>query len=273
MSSIFDLPLALLLPSTFQTMLGSAGATLLVFAPRRRRVRRFGATLVGVGAGGVAALLLLPVDLWLLRPLESQFPPTQAPPHVDGVTVIGDAVSGAISADGAAPTLNRNADRLTALAILARSYPQARVVFAGTPAVSVPGTLIELEASPVLLERLGVARGRVLYDDQSSTTWENAVNALALGQPKPGETWVLVTSASQMPRAMGASRGAGWPTVLPWPVAYRTTKVGWPALLQPAATRLMMVNLAAYEWAGLAAYRLRGHTDRLFPEPGAGQQP
>lgn len=271
MGSIFELPLVLLLPSTFLTMLGSAGATLLVLGPRRRHVRRLGAALLGVGAGGVAALLLLPVDLWLLRPLESQFPPAQAPPHVDGVIVIGDAVSEAINADGAAPTLNRNADRLTALAILARSYPQARVVFAGSPAVSAPGALTELEASPVLLERLGVARGRVLYDDQSSTTWENAVNALALGQPKPGETWVLVTSASHMPRAMGAFRGAGWPTVLPWPVAHRTIKAGWPALLQPAGTRLMMVNLAAYEWVGLAAYRLQGRTDRLLPGPSAGQ--
>ena len=271
MGSIFDLPLALLLPSTLLTMLGSAGATLLVLGPRRRHVRRLGAALLGVGAGGVAALLLLPVDLWLLRPLESQFPPTQAPPHVDGVIVIGDAVSGAISAASAGPTLNRNADRMTALAILARFYPQARVVFGGRPAAFTPGALTDLEASPVLLERLGVARGRVLYDDQSSTTWENAVNALALGQPKPGETWVLVTSASHMPRAIGAFRGAGWPTVLPWPVAYRTTKAGLLALLQPAATRLLMVDLAAYEWVGLVVYRLQGRTDRLLPGPTAGQ--
>ncbi len=271
MSSIVDLPFALLLPSTFLTMLCSAGATLLVLGPRRWHVRRFGGTLLGVGAGGVTALLLLPVDLWLLRPLESQFPPAQAPPHVDGLIVIGDAVSGTISADNTGPTLDRNGDRLTALAILARFYPQARVVFGGRPAVSAPGASTELEESPVLLERLGVARGRVLYDDQSSTTWENAVNALALGQPKPGETWVLVTSASHMPRAIGAFRGAGWPTVLPWPVAYRTTKAGWPALLQPAATRLLMVDLAAYEWVGLVAYRLQGRTNRLLPEPSAGQ--
>lgn len=71
-----------------------------------------------------------------------------------------------------------------------------------------------------------MAPGRVLYDDQSRTTWENAVNAFTLGQPKPGETWLLVTSASHMPRAIGAFRGAGWPMMLPWPVAYRTIKAG-----------------------------------------------
>ena len=53
--------------------------------------------------------------------------------------------------------------------------------------------------------------------------------------------------------------------MLPWPVAYRTTKAGWPAPLQPVGTRLTAVDLAAHEWVGLAAYRLQGRTDRPFP--------
>ena len=125
--------------------------------------------------------------------------------------------------------------------------------------------MAEAEASKVLLDGLGVAPGRVLYDDQSRTTWENAVNALALAQPKSGEAWVLVTSASHMPRAVAAFRGAGWPAVLPWPVAYRTTRAGWPAPLQPVGNRLTAVDLAAHEWVGLAAYRLQGRTSEVLP--------
>ena len=185
----------------------------------------------------------------------------------DGVVVLGGAISAAISADRGVPTLNRDADRLMAFAALARAWPDARLVFAGGPSASVPGRLTEAEASRVLLEQLAVAPDRVMYDEQSRTTWENAVNARALAHPKPGETWVLVTSASHMPRAMGAFRGTGWPPMLPWPIAYRTTNSGWPAPLQPMGTKLMALDLAAHEWVGLAVYRLQGRTDRLLPKP------
>ena len=61
--------------------------------------------------------------------------------------------------------------------------------------------------------------------------------------------------------------------MLPWPVAYRTIKAGWPAPLQPVETRLTAVDLAAHEWVGLAAYRLQGRTDRLLAGPNTMQQP
>ena len=43
-------------------------------------------------------------------------------------------------------------------------------------------------------------------------------------QPQPGETWLLVTSASHMPRSVGVFRQIGW-EVVPWPVDHRTA--GW----------------------------------------------
>ena len=264
MSAVLGMVLALLLPSTFLAACCTLGAMLILAGQRTRRI---GSVLLGIGTAGLAAVFLLPVDSWLLRPLENRFPAVHAPEHVDGVVVLGGAVSASISADRELPTLNRDADRLIAFAILAHHYPNARLVFAGGPPSPTSDRLTEAEASRALLDQLGVQPGRVLVDDQSRTTWENAVNALALAHPQPGETWLLITSASHMPRALGAFRGAGWPTVLPWPVAYRTIRQGWPAPLQPVGTRLSAVDLAAHEWTGLAAYRLQGRTDQLLPAP------
>ncbi len=266
MTAVLRILLALLLPSTFLAACGTIGALLTLAGRGRKRIQRVGSVLLGICAVGLAAVFLLPVDMWLLRPLENRFPVSEAPAHVDGIVVLGGAVSTSITADRGLPILNRDADRLAAFAILARRYPNARLVFAGGP-VSAASVLTEAEASRALLERLGMQTGRLLIDDQSRTTWENATNALALAHPQAGETWLLVTSASHMPRAIGAFRAAGWPPMLPWPVAYRTTRHGWPAPLQPVGTRLGSVDLAAHEWTGLVAYRLEGRTDRLLPAP------
>jgi uncharacterized SAM-binding protein YcdF (DUF218 family) len=251
--------LALILPSTLLALCCIAGTGLIVSG--RRLPRRIGTLLLGFGVLALTAILLLPVDTWLLRPLEDRFPPPTLT-HVDGIVVLCGAISADVSADRAIPTLNRDADRLVAFATLARAYPTARLIFAGG---SAPDGLTEAQATRSLLDRLGVAPGRVQYDDQSQTTWQNAVNALKLAHPAPNETWVLITSASHMPRAMGAFRGAGWPPLLAWPVAYRTTKNTPPAMLRPIATKLAAIDLAAHEWVGLVEYRLSGRTNRLLP--------
>jgi uncharacterized SAM-binding protein YcdF (DUF218 family) len=255
-SAILRILLDLLLPSTFLTACCTAGVVLSAAGRRSRRIRGVGSVLLCIGAAGFATAFCLPVDVWLLRPLENRFPVPHAPAHVDGIVVLGGAVSASI-----------NADRLVAFAILARRYPDARLVFAGGSPAPAPGALTETEASRMLLDQLGVQPGRVLVDDRSRTTWENAVNALALAHPHAGEIWLLVTSASHMPRAIGAFHGAGWPPMLAWPVAYRTTRRGWPAPLQPVGARLDAVDLAAHEWAVLVTYRLEGRTDRLLPAP------
>ena len=55
-----------------------------------------------------------------------------------------------------------------------------------------------------LLTELGVHPARLLLEEQSRNTAGNAEFSLALAKPKPGERWLLVTSASHMPRAMAA---------------------------------------------------------------------
>jgi uncharacterized SAM-binding protein YcdF (DUF218 family) len=256
--------LALMVPSTLLTLL-CVGGTILRLAGRY--TRRLGTALLATGLVGLAIVLLLPVDVWLLRPLEDRFPEPAAPAHVDGVVVLGGAISVAVSEDRGRPTLNHNADRVVAFAILARTYPTARLVFAGGPPELAPGEPDEADDTRTLLGRLGVAPDRVLYDDQSRTTWENAVNALALAHPKPGEVWILVTSADHMPRAMGTFRAAGWPPMLAWPVAYRTARDMEPSPLEPVSARLTEIDMAAHEWVGLLAYYLEGKTTRLLPGP------
>ncbi len=84
-------------------------------------------------------------------------------------------------------------------------------------------------------------------------------------QPKPGELWLLVTSASHMPRAIGCFRAASF-DVTPYPVDYRTR--GAADLKRPTdsiTVGLAATDLAAHEWFGLLTYRAAGLTAELFP--------
>jgi uncharacterized SAM-binding protein YcdF (DUF218 family) len=69
-----------------------------------------------------------------------------------------------------------------------------------------------------------------------------------------------------MPRSVGVFRRAGW-DVVPWPVDRR---VAADPPFRPGfdvAGGIEAAETAVREWIGLAAYRLAGRTDALFPSP------
>ena len=222
-----------------------------------------GRALLVLGVAGLAACLVLPVDSWALGPLEDRFPAIAAfPARVDGVIVLGGAIDELTSRDHGDPVLNEAANRITTFAILARHYPEAKLVFTGGSGALTAGSS-EAEYARILLTGLGVAPDRVTYEDRSRTTVENAVFSRDLVHPAPGEVWALVTSASHMPRAMGVFRGAGW-DVLPWPTGPKS-RTGLFPLSRPFGAKLALLDAAAHEWVGLAGYWLTGRTGSLLP--------
>lgn len=252
--------LGLLIPSTFAAAACTAGVLLLVAG-----ARRMGRGMLGLGVAMVLGLFWLPVDHWLLHPLEDRFAQPTLPGTVDGILVLGGGLSTALSDARALPVLNRDGERLMEFVALSRRYPGARLVFAGGSPPHDAGA--EAAASAKVFQSLGLSPEKVLFENTSQTTWENAVNAMALVKPQAGQRWLLVTSASHMPRAMGAFRAAGWPDPTPWPVAYRSAPTWWATPEQPFSEMLAALDVAAHEWIGLAVYHLRGRTDRLLPGP------
>jgi uncharacterized SAM-binding protein YcdF (DUF218 family) len=223
-------------------------------------------------AGVSVALLAIggwsPLANMLMLPLEQRFPAWDASRGApDGVIVLGGAVSSDVSAERGEPQVNEAAERIAALVALARQYPDARLVYSGGSANLIGNAALEADHALDLLVRLGVPRGRMLIERQSRNTEENATLSKALAQPKPGERWLLVTSAAHMPRAVGVFRKAGFP-VEAYPVDWRTGGPGdMIAPFDRVSTGLQRLDTAAHEWVGLVVYRLAGKTSSLFPGP------
>jgi uncharacterized SAM-binding protein YcdF (DUF218 family) len=252
----------LLRPSNLLLLVALAG-----LAGSWRRPRAWARVALALALGAALLATLLPVGNWLIAPLEDRFPPPAAGPgRVDGVVVLGGGVLPRITAARGTPAFFDTGERYMALLELARRHPDARVLFTGGVGRLGGGVPSEADGVRLLLERHGLA-GRVLLEGEARTTRENALRAKAMLDPRPGETWLLVTSAGHMPRSVGVFRAAGWDGLVPWPVDYRTTgpfELFWKPQV---AERLYELDEAAYEWAGLAYYRLLGWTRELFPGP------
>ena len=252
----------IVVPSNLLVLIGLAGIALLPtqFA---RPGRRFLVASVIL----IAAIGLLPVGNALILPLESRFPPwdpVQGAPA--GIIVIGGVINPEISAAHGQVSLDEAADRLTEAVELARRYPAARIVFAGGNSDLISGPS-EADFAGIFLESLGVARNRITVETHSRDTRENAVFSKRLIAPKPGERWLLITSAMHMPRAIGAFRQAGFP-VEAYPVNYQT--VGRRDLWKFSGSILggiRKTDSAVHEWLGLFAYWITGRIPVLFPGP------
>lgn len=229
-----------------------------------RRRDRLGRILTLAGALGFLIVVVFPVDSWLMAPLENRFPAVHdRPAHLDGIIVLGGAVDPDLTVMHGMPALNDAAERFTTFAMLARLYPNAKLIFTGGSPAIFPGAPREADTAKMLLGDLGLDTSHIVFEDQSRNTYENAVNSKILMSPQPGEVWALVTSAQHMPRSVGIFRRVGWP-VLPWPVGY---KAGDEMPLSAPGLRLQRLDGVIHEWIGLVAYRLLGRTDSLFPGP------
>jgi uncharacterized SAM-binding protein YcdF (DUF218 family) len=250
-------------PSNFIVTLALCGLLL-----RRTRFAKFGMRVAVTSILLFLIVGIIPVGTALLLPLENRFQPWDATRGTPtGIIVLGGAIRPKVSIQRGEISLTGAAERLIAAVELYRRYPTVRVVFAGGSANVVFGGRSESEFAAIFLERVGVPRDHIEFESSSRNTMENAVNAVHFVMPKPGERWLLITSAWHMPRAIGLFRKAGF-SVEAYPVDWQTGGWGDLATLSFAPLEgLRHLDIAAHEWVGLIFDRLSGRTATLFPEP------
>jgi uncharacterized SAM-binding protein YcdF (DUF218 family) len=251
-----------LMPSNALVAAGLLGLVLM----RSKRTVRAGQRLAAAALVLLLAFGLLPLGKLLMVLLEERFPPWDASRGApDGIVVLGGVIEPEV-VDRPDSGLNEAAERITAIAGLARRYPEAKILYSGGDILMRPGHS-EAQAAVPLFESFGIPASRLILEDQSRTTAENATFSRQFAMPKPGERWLLVTSAWHMPRAVGAFRKAGFP-VEAYPVDYRTPRGA--SLWLPFGSvsgGLHRTDTAVKEWFGLALYRLTGRSSALFPGP------
>lgn len=266
MFAAYKIASILLQPSLLAAVSTLAGLLLLRLSIRRTLALR-------LAWGGVIYLIgfgIFPLGNVLILPLEQHFADVTPPVSTDGIAgliILGGFEDSWVSSGRGVLTVNESAERLTEGVRLALALPNTKVLFSG--GVGALWRAGEEATKPVAdyLAAVGIDRNRILLEGRSRNTLENAALSATLAAPRPGEKWLLITSAYHMPRALGLFRRAGF-DAHPWPVDYRTR--GWQDVWRfsdriPAGHQRL--DLAVTEWAGLICARLTGRIDQMFPPP------
>jgi uncharacterized SAM-binding protein YcdF (DUF218 family) len=248
-------------PANFALIAAVVGVLLLW-----TRWRALGRWLASFGIIILVGLAVLPIGNWLSWPLESRFvTPDPMPARVDGIILLGGSENVRQTRARGIVAVNGAADRLIAFVNLARTYPDARLAYSGGSGSLRPEAMREADVARAALRTMGLDVDRVVFERESRNTFENVQNLKPMIVPQEGETWLVVTTALNMPRTMGVFRAAGW-SVVPYPVDH-TLGVTRPelALGWNLAGRASSAQRALREWIGLVVYRVLGRTNALFP--------
>lgn len=190
----------LLLPLPFLLLLMGLAITLLWFT----RWQKTGKGLMTASWLILLLLSLQPVADRLLQPLEESYPTRQQNDGVNYIVVLG---GGYTWNPDWAPSSNLFANslpRVTEAVRLWRTQPEARLVFTGAAAIGNPVTTAEAGAR--VAESLGVPKTHIITLDTARDTEDEAQAVAKLIGQQP---FILLTSASHLPRAMTFFRQAG----------------------------------------------------------------
>jgi uncharacterized SAM-binding protein YcdF (DUF218 family) len=210
-------------------------------------------------------IIAMPVTgKWLMHSLESQYEAKQVKDSTtaDVIVLLGGGIAGSAEPIRPMPDLLDSADRVWFAAQLYNAQKAPTIIASG-------GTLSwrginqsEASAMRLLLEQLNVPSTAIVDEDQSLTTYENALHCRPLLQSLSAKRILLVTSAAHMPRAMAVfSKQYPESVIIPAVTDVRVLAIGADLLdWLPQASGIAMLNEAWHEWIGLLVYKLKGQT-------------
>ena len=240
----------MMLPLPLLLLLIALGIALLWFS----RFQRTGKPCVSLGWLLLLLLSLQPVADSLLKPIEDKYPTWRDEKRVQYVVVLGGGYTWNPNWAPSSNLINNSLPRLTEGIRLWYENPGSKLIFTGAAAKTNP--VSTAEAGARVAESLGIPRSEIIVLDKPKDTEEEAA---AVKEAIGDAPFLLVTSASHLPRAMIFFRRAGL-TPLPAPanqLAIESPLNPWERAI-PSPVWLMHSDRVGYETLGRIWQWLKG---------------
>ncbi len=233
------------------------GLFFLTFSHRKKT----GNVFILIGVFLLGTLSYEAVSERLLKPLEYMYPPLIQPVNMEGVRWIVVLGGGHIS-DQRLPVTSQLSDlslmRLVEGIRLHRQIPESKLILSGG---RVFDPVSEANVMAEAAVAIGVKKENLVLEEDSKDTDDQA--RFIHGILKQ-ERFMLVTSASHMPRSMILFKRLGMHPI-PAPTEYRVKgrRETAPKRFYPAADGLMKAERAFYEYIGLVWTKMRGIREKI----------
>jgi uncharacterized SAM-binding protein YcdF (DUF218 family) len=252
---------AIFAPSHFLIIL----LMLFLCLPMHRALRGFLCT-------GIAFFMLcamaLPLGDWALVPLEQCESKTQIPMKVDGVIVLGGAVDNESTIAAGGAEFNSAADRFIGMLKLMKTYPEAKIIYSGGPGSPKYPDFKEADYIKHAVADIGLDAARVVVENQARNTAENVAYTKSVFSNPPGQSWLIVTSAYHLPRALSLFREAGAASqthFYPYATDFITGQRVHFQFTFDLPGNLGKLDTAVKEYAALGMNKLLGRSNRFLP--------
>ncbi len=205
-----------------------------------------------------------PTGQFLMERLEQRYAEPRLPRNVTGILVLGGAFDVNLSGARGMPTVYGSGERVMEATRLMRLYPETQLIYSGG------NGLLDMSAPPETLifsdylQRQGIADSHVRYESKSRDTYENIRYSRLLAKPDKDSVWILVTSASHMPRAMALINKYWAGKVIPYPVDYQTAGDGDLNFNLDILGNYAAMHNAMREYLALLFYRISGKIDSML---------
>ena len=232
----------LLLPLPFLLLMMGVALCLLWFT----RWQKSAKALLSVSWLVLLLISLQPVADKMLKPIEDTYPTWRGSEKVDYIVVLGGGYTWNPEWAPSSNLISNSLPRLAEGVRLWQANPGAKMIFTGARAMT--NLVSTAEAGARVAESLGVPRSQIItLDEPKDTDEEAAAVAKTIGQ----QPFLLVTSASHLPRAMIFFRNAGLHPI-PAPanqLAIESPLNPWERII-PSPIWLMHSDRVGYETLG-----------------------
>lgn len=239
------------------------GLMLLAAAvPWRRRSSRRWRRKRALGAAGLVILLLTSTGtvsnalVWSLEhaPITPVYRDDVA---YDAVVLLGGVVDEAVTQESGQPSYNENVERVVMTHRLLRDGKARYAIISGGTVEARYAAHGEAAQLAKQLEDWGIAKDRIIIEDRSMNTRENALFSQRIAAERGFRRVAIVTSAFHMPRSMDCFRAVGM-EVDGYRVDFRArSAVGLEPL--PRAVHLAISTAMLRELFGRVIYRAQGY--------------
>ena len=231
------------------------------------RQKKISGSLLGYGFVILVLFSFCPIPYILTHDLESRYQPlTKLPTNVNTIVVLG----GGVRSDTSMPpntqlgsaSLARLIEGIRLYKLLLRDGKQPKLILSGGRVFGLPSEAGILENTAIIL---GVNKKNIILENGSKDTAEEAENLKSRLSNKP---FILVTSATHMPRAMFIFQQAGTKPIAA-PTQFIATK-SRSALKRflPSSNSLMQADISLHEYLGMAWAQIQKyHKEYLSKHP------